>query len=262
MTEAVKLDQVTHVYVTNREASLAVENIRFTLRRGQFVSLIGPSGCGKTTILSMVAGLIRPTTGTVRVNGEPVEGPSSKVGYMLQQDCLFPWKTIYDNAVLGLKLLNMLDPHSEDYVHHLFEEVGLSGVKNYYPHQLSGGMRQRAAFVRTLATKPELLLLDEPFSALDYYTKLQLEDLVAGMLRAHHISALLVTHDISEAIAMSDKVLVMKRSPGRISHEVRIPEPIRQVLPFQARKMPGFHELFEHVWQLFDAGDERRLPSS
>ena len=255
---AVELKDVTHVYVTNREATLSVENIRMSLQRGEFVSLIGPSGCGKTTVLSMIAGLLFPTVGEVLVDGEQVEGPSTRVGYMLQQDYLFPWKSIYENATIGLKLHGVLDKSGEDYVRHLLEEVGLSGTHKLYPNQLSGGMRQRVALVRTLATKPEILLLDEPFSALDYYTKLQLEDLISELLDARKISALLVTHDISEAIAMSDKVLIMKKNPGRISREIKIPEVVRASSPFEARKQPEFHELFEDVWRWFDPGEEKR----
>lgn len=254
---AVQLQGVTHVYVTQQGATLAVENIDFTLAPGEFVSLVGPSGCGKTTILSMIAGLIRPTLGAVEVNGETVESPSTKVGYMLQQDYLFPWRTIFENAVVGLELTGQMSGEHKAYTLHLLEEMGLADTKDRYPSQLSGGMRQRVALVRTLATEPDILLLDEPFSALDYQTKLQLEDLVAETLRRHCKTALLVTHDISEAIAMSDRVIILDRNPGRIRKKVVIPEAIRAELPFRARETEGFHELFRDIWAEFEAMDRK-----
>lgn len=252
MPVAVELSDVTHVYVTRKEAVLSVDGINLALAKGEFGSLIGPSGCGKTTLLSMIAGLIRPTSGVVLRNGRPVEGPSIKAGYMMQQDFLFPWRTIWENATIGLRLAGLLNRENEDYVRRLLDEVGLLSARDRYPHQLSGGMRQRVALVRTLSTRPDLLLLDEPFSALDYYTKLQLEELIAEMLDARGISALLVTHDISEAIAMSDKVWIMRKNPGRIRREIIIPDNVRAASPLEARKLPEFHALFEELWRLFD----------
>ncbi|MDQ0915470.1 ABC transporter ATP-binding protein [Paenibacillus sp. V4I5] len=251
MDIAVTVKDVTQVYVTEERATLAVEQINFAIQRGEFVSLIGPSGCGKTTLLSIIAGLIRPTVGTVTVAGGIVNGPSTRVGYMLQQDYLFPWRTIEDNACMGLEITGTLSKEKKQGVLHLLNEMGLLGFKDYYPAQLSGGMRQRVALVRTLATEPELLLLDEPFSALDYQTKLQLEDLVVETLRAKKKTALLVTHDISEAIAMSDRIIVLNPNPGRIRKEFIIPQDIRSSVPFAARELPDFHVLFRMIWQEF-----------
>lgn len=251
MDTAVTVKDVTQVYVTEERATLAVEQINFAIQRGEFVSLIGPSGCGKTTLLSIIAGLIRPTVGTVTVAGGVVNGPSTRVGYMLQQDYLFPWRSIEDNACMGLEITGTLTKEKKQGVLHLLEEMGLLGFKDYYPAQLSGGMRQRVALVRTLATEPELLLLDEPFSALDYQTKLQLEDLVVETLRAKKKTALLVTHDISEAIAMSDRIIVLDPNPGRIRKEFNIPQEIRASVPFAARELPDFHALFRLIWQEF-----------
>lgn len=257
MDTSVRLAGVTQVYVTQQGASLALENIDFTLRTGEFASLVGPSGCGKTTLLSIIAGLIKPTSGQVEVKGAPVAAPSMQVGYMLQQDYLFPWRTIWDNALIGLELANRLTPESKAYTLHLLEEMGLADSVKRYPSQLSGGMRQRVALVRTLAPEPDILLLDEPFSALDYQTKLQLEDLVAETLRRHKKTALLVTHDIAEAIAMSDRVIILDRNPGRVRKEVEIPAAIRELTPFYAREAEGFHRLFHEVWQEFEAMDQR-----
>ncbi|MDD9267775.1 ABC transporter ATP-binding protein [Paenibacillus sp. GCM10023248] len=255
MDTAVTVKDVTQVYVTEERATLAVQGIDFAVARGEFVSLIGPSGCGKTTLLSIIAGLIRPTAGTVSVAGKPVNGPSTRAGYMLQQDYLFPWRTIEDNACIGLEIAGTLTKENRELVLHLLEEMGLYSFKDYYPSQLSGGMRQRVALVRTLATDPELLLLDEPFSALDYQTKLQLEDLVVETLRAKKKTALLVTHDISEAIAMSDRIIVLAPNPGRIRQTYSIPEEIRASVPFEARELPGFHTLFRTIWQEFGGHD-------
>lgn len=256
MDATIAVKDVTHVYVTPEKASLALESISLTVKPGEFVSLVGPSGCGKTTLLSIISGLFAPTQGTIELAGQKVMGPSAKVGYMLQQDYLFPWRSIYENAVIGLEIQGKRIPEHEQYVDHLLEEMGLLSNKHDSPAQLSGGMRQRVALVRTLATKPDYMLLDEPFSALDYQTKLQLEDLVAKTLKTHKKTALLVTHDISEAIAMSDRVIILEPSPGRIRREVMIPSEIRGLLPFSARDQEGFQRLFQEIWKEFE--DMRR----
>jgi NitT/TauT family transport system ATP-binding protein len=260
MEPAIRLQGVTQVYVTAKQASLAVASIDFRIFPGEFVSLVGPSGCGKTTILSMIAGLIKPTEGTVELFGSKVEGPSPRVGYMLQQDYLFPWRTIWENVLVGLELRKQLTAEKKEYALHLLEEMGLADHRDQRPHQLSGGMRQRVSLVRTLATEPDILLLDEPFSALDYQTKLQLEDLVVQILKAHGKSALLVTHDLSEAIAMSDRVIVLDTKPGRVRKEMPVPEEIRQHTPFEAREQPGFHDLFREVWRELEAADGKEGP--
>lgn len=258
MESAVVLREVTHVYVTEKDASLAVENVSLSIDKGQFVSLVGPSGCGKTTILSIIAGLIPPTSGSVFIQGKAVSGPSTQIGYMLQQDYLFPWRTIEQNVLIGLELTGRLNHESKAYTVELLKEMGLGGVLSQYPHHLSGGMRQRVALVRTLATSPDILLLDEPFSALDYQTKLQLEDLVVATLKAHQKTAVLVTHDISEAVAMSDRVVVLDRNPGRVRREIEIPDPIRTALPFEAREQSGFHAIFKDIWQEFETMESGR----
>ncbi|CAH8771356.1 ABC transporter ATP-binding protein [Paenibacillus dendritiformis] len=255
MIPAVEMSQVTHVYVTEREAKLAVERLSVTIMPGEFVSLVGPSGCGKTTILSIIAGLLEPTHGTVRVYGDAVTGPSPRVGYMLQSDYLYPWRTIIENASLGLELTKQWNRESEERVRELLNGMGLGGTEASYPHQLSGGMRQRVALVRTLATSPELLLLDEPFSALDYQTKLQLEDLVVDTLKARRKTAVLVTHDLSEAIAVSDRVIVLDRDPGTVRKAFAIPDVIRETQPFYAREQPGFNEMFHELWKELEASD-------
>ena len=257
MIPAVEMSQVTHVYVTEREAKLAIDRLSVTIMPGEFVSLVGPSGCGKTTILSIIAGLLEPTHGSVRVYGNAVAGPSPRVGYMLQSDYLYPWRTILENASLGLELTKRWNRESEELVRDLLNGMGLGGTEASYPHQLSGGMRQRVALVRTLATSPELLLLDEPFSALDYQTKLQMEDLVVDTLKARRKTAVLVTHDLSEAIAVSDRVIVLNRDPGSMRKAFAIPDAIREAQPFFAREQPGFNEMFHELWKELETSDEK-----
>lgn len=248
MLPIVQLKGVTHAYLGEREATLAIEDLNLNVEQGEFVSLVGPSGCGKTTLLSIIAGLLQPSGGEVLVNGQPMNGPSQEVGYMLQQDYLFPWRSILDNAVLGLELTGSLNEESKERTVKLLGEMGLEGKENTYPSQLSGGMRQRVALVRTLATNPGLLLLDEPFSALDYQIKLQLEDLVSETLRSRGTTAILVTHDLSEAIAVSNRVILLQRNPGKIRRIFPVPEHIRSVPPLYARDQPGFTELFHEIW--------------
>lgn len=249
MLPVVELKEVTHAYLGDREASLAIENMNLSVGKGEFVSLVGPSGCGKTTLLSIIAGLLQPSRGEVLLSGRSSTGPSPEVGYMLQQDYLFPWRTIQDNALLGLELTGRLDEQSRAKTLQLLADMGLEGKELAFPAQLSGGMRQRVALVRTLATDPGLLLLDEPFSALDYQIKLQLEDLVSETLMRRGTTAILVTHDLSEAIAVSNRVILLQRNPGRIRKIFDVPEAIRETPPLYARDLPGFAELFHEVWK-------------
>ncbi|ALS27908.1 spermidine/putrescine ABC transporter ATP-binding protein [Paenibacillus sp. 32O-W] len=251
-----ELIDVSHVYVNDQGASLAVEQLNMAVRPGEFVALVGPSGCGKTTILSLLAGLLFPTRGSVLLAGVPVTGPSPQVGYMLQQDYLFPWRTIRDNAAIGLEIAGRRTKAALEAVDRLLEELGLSGAGGRYPHELSGGMRQRVALARTLATEPEVMLLDEPFSALDLHIKLQLEDLVQETLRRRGKTAVLVTHDLAEAAAMSDRVIVLGKQPGRILRELDIPEELRSASPTEARKQPGFQEVFEELWSELNRTEE------
>jgi len=249
------LADVSQVYVNAKGASLAVENLDLTVHRGEFVSLVGPSGCGKTTILSMLAGLFPPTKGLVTLGGEQVSGPSTKVGYMLQQDYLFPWRTIRDNAAIGLEITGRKTSASLAYIDELLAELGLPGSGSRYPHELSGGMRQRVALARMLATEPEIMLLDEPFSALDLHIKLQLEDLVQETLKRLGKTAVLVTHDLAEAAAMSDRVIVLAANPGRKIAEILVPDEIRMAPPMEARKLPSFQDTFDQLWAELEAAE-------
>ena len=232
---------ISHHFFTEKDVTTALRDIHFTLEEGEFVAFLGPSGCGKSTLLSIIAGLLSPTEGELRFSqGSP------EIGYMLQQDFLFPWKTIEDNVALGLTILKR-SPSSV--VDQLLESFELSHTKKLYPTQLSGGMRQRIALARTLVVNPSLLLLDEPFSALDFRSKLMLENFVAKTLQHFKTTTILVTHDISEAIAMSDKIFIFSPRPGTITQCFVVPEAIRKLPPLDARNDPLFQSLFQTIWK-------------
>ncbi|SDM91617.1 NitT/TauT family transport system ATP-binding protein [Fictibacillus solisalsi] len=244
-----QLKSVGQTYFSKQTATTALEDITLSVSEGEFVSFLGPSGCGKSTLLSIISGLIQPTNGTVSLRNQRITEPHPKIGYMLQQDYLFPWKTIKDNILVGLKLQGCLNDERISYALSLMSEIGLSDTLDKYPNELSGGMRQRVALVRTLATNPQILLLDEPFSALDYQTKLKLEDLVSTTLREHGKTAVLVTHDIGEAIAMSDRIILFSTKPGRIFRTFPVSGHLRKRLPFEARQHPDYSVMFQQIWE-------------
>lgn len=194
----------------------ALKNVNFRVKPGEFVSIIGPSGCGKSTLLSIIAGLEEKNEGEIYIQNEKVTGVSPKIGYMLQRDCLLEWRTIFSNALFGLEVKGKKSKENIEYVESLLKKYSLYDFKDKYPSEISGGMRQRAALIRTLAVKPKILLLDEAFCALDYQTRIMVTNDIYQILRQENITALIVTHDISEAISMSDRVLVLSKRPGTI----------------------------------------------
>ncbi len=205
-------DNISYTYHTKEGETTAVKDLSFTVEKGQFVSVIGPSGCGKTTVLSLAAGLLSPSSGEIR-RGE------GEYGYMLQRDALFPWRTVEQNIFLPLEVKKRNTPEMREKALALAVKYGLKDFLKKTPSQLSGGMRQRVALIRTLASEPEILMLDEPFSALDYQTRLEVCDDVQSIIKGEKKTALLVTHDISEAIALSDKVVVLSQRPARVLAE-------------------------------------------
>ena len=241
----IEVSNIQHLFFSEDSYTTAIKDISFSVEEGEFISFIGPSGCGKSTLLSIIAGLIEPTSGTIKH-----ESPLTEIGYMLQQDYLFPWKTIEENVLLGLTILNKKDP---EIVNQLLTEFQLAHTAKLYPKQLSGGMRQRIALARTLAFNPSLLLLDEPFSALDFHSKLVLENFVSDALKQYRKTAILVTHDISEAIAMSDRIYLFSNRPGTIIKSFTVPEEIRKLVPFEARNSPEFQPLFQTIWKELEA---------
>ncbi|NLG37704.1 MAG: ABC transporter ATP-binding protein, partial [Clostridiales bacterium] len=222
MMELVSVRNVDKRYHSINGEIDVVRDLSFSIRPGEFVSIVGPSGCGKTTILSMIAGLVDPSGGDIQIHGKPVNGISESAAYMLQRDHLFEWRTIEENILLGLEIRGKCSKETRGKALALLNKYGLRDFSRYHPQQLSGGMRQRVALIRTLAVDPELLLLDEPFSSLDYQTRLALSDEIAQIIRQEGKTAILVTHDIAEAISMSDRVLVLTERPASIKMSVDI----------------------------------------
>lgn len=241
------LKGVSLTYQTPQSETEALRGLTLTVDEGEFVSLVGPSGCGKTTVLSLTAGLLTPSSGEIRVDGKPVGRGGTAVGYMLQRDLLFEWRTILDNVLLGPEIRRERTPEVKDYALELLNKYGLGEFVSRYPSQLSGGMRQRVALIRTLVMRPKLLLLDEPFSALDYQTRLAVCDDVYSIIRSEKKTALLVTHDISEAVSLSDRVAVLSPRPAYVKKifTVDIPAPT----PLARRESPRFSEMFDAIWK-------------
>jgi len=230
----------------------ALENINLCVEEGEFVSIVGPSGCGKSTLLSIIAGLISPTSGKVFVNGKEVTGTSGEVGYMLQRDHLFDWRTIYENVILGLEITRTLTAQTREYVLGLLKTYGLYEFKDKYPSQVSGGMRQRAALIRTLATRPQILLLDEAFSALDYQTRLAVSDDIYSIIKKENKTVILVTHDIAESISMSDRVVVLSKRPAVVKNIHHIRLSCEKRTPLCSREAPEFRYYFNQIWKELD----------
>ena len=240
--------------VKGGEGVTAVQNVTLSVADGEVVSLIGPSGCGKSTLLNMGSGLYLPTEGEVLVDGEPVTGPNAHVAFMLQKDLLLPWRTIRENVEFGLEI-RRTDPSTRAAkARALLAKCHLSGFENHYPHQLSGGMRQRAALARTLAVEPTVLLMDEPFSALDAQTKMILQQDLAKTLADTGKTALFITHDLVESIALSDRILVMSKRPGTIIEEIRVDIPDRDN-PLVRRRHPQVQEYAARLMELLHLGD-------
>lgn len=233
----------------------ALDDISLSVAPGEFVGIIGQSGCGKSTLLSIIAGILEPSSGSVTVDGMPVTKPSASIGYMLQQDYLYEWRSILDNALLGAQIQKRDMREARERAIHLLHKCGMGDFLDHYPRQLSGGMRQRVALARTLVTNPDVVLLDEPFSALDSQTRLAIADEVVAVLRSEGKSVVLVTHDIGEAIAMTDRVVVLSRRPGRIKSEHAIAFPSHggaRPTPLQARSLPEFNTYFNRLWDELD----------
>ena len=248
----VELRDVSLRYFSRESETEALQKISLAVAPGEFVALIGQSGCGKSTLLSLISGILQPTEGSVLLDGRPVTGPSPRVGYMLQQDYLFEWRTILDNAVLGSEIQGADMRQARERATTLLTRYGLGKFLQQLPRELSGGMRQRVALARTLCTDPDVVLLDEPFSALDSQTRIALADEVAQILRREGKTAILVTHDIGEAISMAERIVVLSRRPGRIKSEHRISFASADGLrpaPFAARNTPEFNRYFNTLWQ-------------
>lgn len=249
MSKILEVKDISKKYQGKESEILALKNINFEIQEGEFVSIIGPSGCGKSTLLSIIAGLEEKSSGEIYIENEKVVGISEKIGYMLQRDCLLEWKTILDNILFGLEIKKELTKENVEYAKSLLQKYGLYEFKNKYPSELSGGMRQRVALIRTLATNPKILLLDEAFSALDYQTRIMVTNDIYQILKKENITAIMVTHDISEAISMSDRVIVLTKRPGMIKDIHEISFNIENRNPINCREQTEFTGYFNTLWK-------------
>lgn len=241
-----EIKDIRLIYHTRADEITAIDGLSFDCNDGEFVAIIGPSGCGKTTVLSLIAGLLKPSDGEIRLNGKEIKKCGDSLGYMLQKDHLFPWRTIEQNVFLPLEIQKKNTPKARAHATELLEKYGLGEFKQCYPAQLSGGMRQRAALIRTLAADPDLLLLDEPFSALDYQTRLNVCEDVYRIIKEQKKTSILVTHDISEAISLADRIVVLTPRPARVKniHEIKL-----DGTPLERRESPEFGKWFERLWK-------------
>ena len=249
MKKILEVKNITKKYQNKEGEILAIQNINFRVNKGEFVSIIGPSGCGKSTLLSIIAGLEDKTSGEIYIEGEEVNRISPKVGHMLQRDCLLEWRSILSNTMFGLEIKGKKDKKSKAYVEELLKKYDLYEFKDKYPSELSGGMRQRVALIRTLAVKPKILLLDEAFSALDYQTRIMVTNDIYNILRQEGITSLMVTHDISEAISMSDRVVVLNARPGTVKDIQKIDFGMENRNPINCRENPKFSQYFNTLWK-------------
>lgn len=244
---ALEFRSVTKKFATPNSSLTAITDVSFRVEEGEFVSVVGPSGCGKSTLLSMTAGLYQPTSGEVLVSNRPVTGPNAEVGFMLQKDLLLPWRSIISNIEFGLEARGVPKAQRRERALEELKHCQLEGFGDQYPYQLSGGMRQRAALARTLAIDPQIILLDEPFSALDAQTKLIIQDSFAATIKETGKTTLLITHDLAEAVLMSDRILVLSERPGTIVAEIKVDLPHRES-PLKRRVLP---EVAEYAAQIF-----------
>lgn len=251
MQEILKFENVRQVFYTDTQETVAIDNLSFSVNKGQFAALLGPSGCGKTTVLSLICKLLKPTEGKVEILSD---NPNA-VGYMLQHDHLFGWRTIEKNILLGLEIAGKVTPEQRKYAVDLMDKYGLGEFKNHYPAQLSGGMRQRTALIRTLATRPDILLLDEPFSALDYQTRLDVCEDVYSIIKKENKTALLVTHDISEAISLADVIYVLTARPSTLK-ATHVTNLQHIDSPLKRRESPDFSRQFQLLYNYLNGGDK------
>ncbi|MBQ8749882.1 MAG: ABC transporter ATP-binding protein [Clostridia bacterium] len=238
------LNKVSLIYHSPKNETLALKEINLNVKKSEFISIVGPSGCGKTTILSLISGLLTASSGEVKINSDN----EFACGYMFQKDHLFPWRTILKNICLGLEVQKKVTDENIAYIKNLAEKYGIYDFLDRYPSELSGGMRQRVSLIRTLALKPDILLLDEPFSALDFQTRLNVCDDVASIIKNEVKTAILVTHDIQEAISMSDRIIILSSRPAVVKRIVEL-DFDKNLTPFQRREEPTFSKYFDIIWK-------------
>lgn len=249
MSSLLELQHVSYAYHSMDGELLALSDISFQVEEGEFLAVVGPSGCGKSTLLSLICGLLKAEKGSILLDGRPVKESRSKIGYMLQKDYLFEWRDIYSNVMLGLEIQKKRTPENIGRVERMLATYGLSAFQHVRPSQLSGGMRQRAALIRTFALEPGLLLLDEPFSALDYQTRLEVCEDIFDIIKREQKTAILVTHDLSEAISVADRVIVLTKRPARVRAIVPVSFQLEKRTPMTVRNAPEFKDYFNTIWK-------------
>ncbi len=246
MNNFLKIINISKIYNSDNGEIEAIKDISFNVTEGDFIAIVGPSGCGKSTLLSIISGLEEKTGGKIKFNKDKIT-----IGYMLQQDALFPWLSVLDNTLLGISIKQKITNKDIAKIKNMLKKYGLEDYLDKYPNELSGGMRQRVALIRTLATKPDILLLDEPFCALDYQTRLQVSDDVYKIIRENNKTTLLVTHDLAEAISMADKIIVLSKRPTSIKTIYSI-NLTNKSTPINNRKAPEFSKYYESLWKALD----------
>ncbi|MCM1989210.1 ABC transporter ATP-binding protein [Oceanirhabdus seepicola] len=247
--KSLKLDNINMIFFNKKSENLVLKDINFQAKNEDFIAIVGPSGCGKSTILNIIAGLITPTFGSANLDNEEIKDCNNKIAYMFQSDHLFPWLSVWNNVTLGLKIQKKYNKSNIEFIENLLKKYDLIDYKSYYPNEISGGMKQKVALIRTLALNPELLLLDEPFSALDYQTRLKIGDEVYKIIKEEKKTAIIVTHDIPEAISLSNKVLILSKNPACIKAAIDIEFPEEFQSPLQRRKSPMFGLYYEKIWE-------------
>lgn len=253
-----ELKDICYSYHSLKGETAALSHISFQVRKGEFLAIVGPSGCGKSTLLSIISGLLLPEGGEISFPctrssasavKHPMTGTCPQIGYMLQHDHLFEWRTIYQNVILGLEINHQITPEKIKRVTELLKDYDLYKFKDKKPSELSGGMKQRAALIRTLVLEPEILLLDEPFSALDYQTRLSVSSDICGIIRQTGKTALLITHDLSEAISLADRIIVLSKRPASVKCDMPIHLTITEDSPLASRNAPEYRDYFNQLWK-------------
>lgn len=249
MKQILELKNIDFSYHTADAETLALTKISFPIKEGEFIAIVGPSGCGKSTLLHIIAGLLSPENGSITFYGNLNPDHKINIGYMLQKDELLEWRSIYSNVILGLEIQHKLNTYTKANALQMLETYGLKQFAYARPSELSGGMRQRAALIRTLVLDPDILLLDEPFSALDYQTRLNVCDDIGRIIRSEKKTAILVTHDLSEAVSLADRIIILTRRPATIHQTVDIKFDPADLSPLERRNAPEFKSYFNLIWK-------------
>jgi len=249
MKDCLRLEYITKTFQDLNGETLAIADFSHTFTKGSFTSIVGPSGCGKSTLLSIISGLEKQSSGTIFLDNSPLSKSTLNIGYMLQKDYLLDWRTVYKNILLGLEIKHILSSSTIAYVDELLRKYDLYEFKDRYPSQLSGGMRQRVALIRTLAINPDILLLDEAFSALDYQTRLSVTEDVYRIIKEEGKTTIMVTHDIPEGISMSDEIVVLSNRPSKIKSIYNITFSLSNRTPIACREAPEFQKYFDIIWK-------------